>query len=245
MRPPLSRLLCLLGTIAALCTASNAETAPPGPCLGYNLETQNWLPVGNGVTVCPANHALLSVIHGAGAVNNPAERTFVGSCCPLPPGMLTGESVVAPLRCPPDTVATGFVISKRLPPTYELFCGALDTKRFKTGAASLGAEVSSERGHLGEFIDALQGIDPRRLPHSRVPATFRYSVGRMGRIRWSFPACIGLPFEGILVGRSGKRCVEHEFASVLDRSTGEPVPLFPPCAQVSDPLDHRAKCINP
>lgn len=131
------------------------------------------------------------------------------------------------------------------PARIDLLCGFLDTTRFTLSEPQLGAEVSSNRGHLGELVDEVRGIDSRRLPVSRIPAAFRYGVGRMGRTRWNFPACIGMPFEGILVGRFGKRCVEHEFANVLDRETGKPVPLFPPCAQVRDPLDPGTGCLPP
>ena len=222
-----------------------ADTLPSAPCIGYNHETKSWRALGAGVSVCPPDHALLSVLAGTGDAANPAERPLTGSCCPLPRGILTSEMVVAPLRCPPDTVAAGFVISERKPTTYHLYCAAIDTARFKTGEVRLGAEVTSVRGHLGDFVDIAQGKDPHRIPPSRIPAAYRYSVGRSTRTKWDFPACIGVPFEGVLVGRFGKRCVEHEFSTILDRITGQPVPLFSKCEQVNDPLDPEAKCVNP
>ena len=246
-----SGLLCIFLYLGApaLLGAEEPAAEPERPCLGYDPVRGLWEGIGDGgvlAAACPPDHAVFSVVHPFGSEKKPTDRPLYASCCPLPPGILSGETVVAEERCPEGSVVIGQSIERLKTvgtSSYRLLCGVLG-QSYALGVTELGSEVSTEQKHLGEIIDRARGTQPRRIPWTRTPVGFRYAIGRRGRIRWSYPSCISFPFEGVLVGRSGKRCFEHQFARIVDRTSGQPVKLFPACDRVSDPLDPSATCIR-
>ncbi len=233
------------------------QTQGPGLCLGYNPETKSWGQAGvspfsfGEPTECPANHAMVGVRRPLGNYRAAKFIPVMGDCCPLPTGVLRPEKSTHLGQCPENSVVTGARLSQDIEACIsddqgcldrwqeietELVCTQIDTTRYLLSSPRAG--IRWGKGY--NFSELAQHQILRRY----LPPGLREGIGRYSRIGWRLEGCVGDPPGSLLTGRSGRRCHDFQFKSLLDTKSNLPVESFANCRRVSDPLDPLAQCLQ-
>lgn len=241
----------------SLAFAEDAEWHPK-PCIGYYPDRDGWGAIESGVGTkgydsdhCPEGWALFTAERTSGTDRAGEWVHLTGICCELPPNALTGERVKVPSECPDGYVITG--VATEIPLRHDnvprddmlhpVYCQRLDPGRFRLGPPLRGYEVSTGVDFLRDGIAQLKRTPVRRIPWSRVPAGFRYGVGRTSQRLWWMLSCVSQPWGAIVTGKRGKACSSMQFRQLLSASTDEPVQLIPDCESIRDPASPNATCI--
>ena len=227
-------------------------------CLGYNPVTKTFggliVSETNPEEFCPKGFALVGHDIPSGRDRDMDLYPIRGDCCELPPDALLPEHQFVPSECPPGFVATGGRTKKLSPPPpvdtpppryddlrYELRCTKINTALYGLSeprpAVRVGWGKDPTQGLMDKFWGRAETFTTRNL----APAGFRYGLARKSRTVWHGDACAGYPWGSMLVRRGGIRCSQLYFSELLDLQ-GRPVPLFPSCITITDPLDPNATC---
>lgn len=243
----------ILTLILGACSRAHAEPSAVGVpvCNGYNPETNAWGDVGSltdGDNLCPTGYAIMSFAFYGGGAESPAQVRANGTCCKLPDGVLTDSHQFAFADCPEDYVATGTRVQEtgtgRGIGIHSLRCTKIDTTRYKLANVRPGVRMGMAIEYLGQMWERLKGGNTELIPRSSVPIAFRYALLRRSFSEWAYNGCLGYPFGSLLVGKHTKRCSGTRFKQLLDRTTNNPIQIFPPCKRIDDPFAKVTRCIE-
>lgn len=253
----MSRLAFLLLLLLATGSTAFAQETSPALCLGYNPETKTWGQAGvspysfSEPTECPENYAMVGVRRPLGSYRSPKFTPIMGDCCPLPVGVLLPEKFLHSEQCPENSIVTG----ARFNPPFESCVGkdpGCMERWQKVETELICTKIDSTRYALAEVRAGIRWgmgynfseMTRPQLLRQTLPAGLREGIGRFSRIGWRLEGCVGDPPGSFLVGRSGKRCHEFQFRTLLDSETKQPVKTFPDCRRVADPLDPQTLCLE-
>ncbi len=272
MRAQLSAIILALSCCNAV-AAADVQVVPEAQiCLGYDPENDSW--GAKGIVAdhkgwryagldehgwCPKGHAFVSVRRPSGRRRDGAHIPVVGTCCPIPRGVLLDEHSYDATRCPANSIATGVQVEQGstagkkceqgnekcreqiLKESYLLRCTKIDRERFQLGPSRAGLNW----GWYRHFTNQFEQWTTRNL----LPVAMRYSIGRINKHWWQHGGCIGYPWGSILVQKHGKGCPDFQFSQLQyrgkapDPPAGTPVQLFPNCSSLSSRFDPQATCI--
>lgn len=192
----------------------------------------------------------MSIQNRTGHARRADQYELTGQCCPLPPGTLLDEHVMASLRCPDGSVITG---SEMDPPgsdkyprrvrSTRLRCTRVNPERASLAAETPGWRVGWGEDPLPRYLYSDDNL-PRLTSRSRLPVELRYGVGRASPTAFSDNICIGVPFGSLVTAADDKSCIAIKFRQLIDRSTGKPYRYDPDCIALSDPLGPAPRCLS-
>lgn len=245
--------------LAVFGAVANAEEQLAFPvCTGYHNEVQRWALLDESAAVfeqsCAEGQALLSARNKAGPARAGVEVPLGGTCCPLPPEVLSQQHSFEREQCPADSVITGFRRARpadssshlsqdarawRNSGIHEIRCTKLNTERYRLGLQSPGLYL----GWYQHFRTLLKD----RTTRSRLPLELRYGLGRIGKAAWAESNCVGAPWGSLLTAKTSKWCDGFYFAPVVFASgdhQGRPAFALDRCAYLENPLDRRPRCVD-
>ena len=186
-----------------------------------------------------------------------AVRIDRGTCCPLPAKDIFLQE--APLVSTYDVCPDGYVV-RQIADDMKKNCtriGPLGFCRGEQGEMLQCAKVNAARYQLGaEQRGVFWGLTSKawhadqRIRHYEIPAAIRSGVGRVSKLQRRSGGCIAEIPGALFVGKRGKYCRNLVFRRLEfigvgeDPPRGTPVPMFPQCEWIDDPLTREPHCYS-
>lgn len=237
------KVRCALAIVTYLASSQlpvRADPAVPRPCVGYNIETQQWgaqrPSAANLEVLCPPGEAFAGV---SPATKLLTDRGTAGYCCPLPTDALLSGSVWVDRTCPDGSVITG---SRFVQPGGAAFrCSKIDATKYRMAPSQPGQRVELAEDFPLGVRESLLDEDSVRLPRGALPPILRYGLGRTSWNTWESSICVGNPPGAFLTAVESHKCRLTSFRS-LQSITREAPP--PSCDAIDNPFSTHAQCLS-